>query len=357
MELLIKLGVFVVLAAIGFWRGRRNEAEHWRLIAEQEQAVQDVLIFATRRPPTMTRPMDPVLVTGSVVVSSDFYRLLIASLRKIVGGNYRSYETMLERARRHALVRLKQDAQRRGARMVFNVCFTTSRISDSRRGAEAAQMEVLAYGTAFVPARGRVADSAVHHQPNPNITSADTGLADSLKRDLTKHPFARRWMIFWFVGVAYAMGELLTSRFYKTPTHNWYYVDAPWTVFGVAALALTAWVAWRGSRRGMPLQDIPVLSVLTVPMIAGVLFYAALRINGLTAPDEPPTPYVLQADLSLAPQTPGKPVLRFPLFPMYWQAQKAGMKVDILVVRGWLGFGQYDQNSMQSRYDAFYGHR
>jgi len=357
VELLIKLGVFLVLAAVGFWRGRRNEAAHWRQIAEQEQAVRDVLVFATRRPPSLASVMDPVLVTGSVVVSSDFYRLLIASLRKIVGGNYRSYETMLERARRHAMVRLKQDAQRHGARMVFNVCFTTSRISDARRGTEAAQMEVLAYGTAFVPARGSVANSTVHHQPNPRITSADSGLTDSFKRDLTKHPFARRWVIAWFIGVAYAMGELLTSRFY-TATHNWCYADgAPWVVFGVVALLLTGWVAWRGSQRGMPLEDIPVLSVLTVPLIASVLFYAALRVNGLTARDEPPTPYVLQDDLNLTPQAPGKPVLRFSDYPMYWQAQKTGMKVDILVVRGWLGFEQYDNNSMQSRYDAFYGPR
>lgn len=356
MELLIKLGVFLVLAAWGFWRGRRNEAAHWRQIAEQELAVQDVLVFATRRPPQMAQPMDPVLVTGSVVVSSDFYRLLIASLRKIVGGNYRSYESMLERARRHALVRLKQDAQRRGARMVFNVCFTTSRISDSRRrGNEAAQMEVLAYGTAFVPARGSVASSLVHHRPDPRITSADTGgQFDSLKRDITKHPFGRWWVIVWFIGVAYAMGELLASRFYRA--NGWGYVDgAPWMLFGVAALLLTAWVAWRGSQRGMPSEDIVALSVLTVPLIASVLFYAALRINGLTAPVTPPTPYVLQTDLSLTPQASGKPVLRFPEYPMYWRAQKTGMKVDIVVVRGWLGFQQYDRHSMQARYDAFYG--
>ena len=56
MELLIKLGVFLLLAAIGFWRGRRNELAHLQQIEAEETELQDVLIFATRRPPRGPRP-------------------------------------------------------------------------------------------------------------------------------------------------------------------------------------------------------------------------------------------------------------------------------------------------------------
>ena len=350
MELLIKLGVFLILVAVGFWRGRRNEAEHWRQIAAQERDVQDVLAFATRHPPRVGQAMDPVLVTGSVVVGSDFYRLLIASFRKIVGGNYRAYESMLERARRHAMVRLKQDARWRGARMVFNVCFTTSRISDSRRGTEAAQVEVLAYGTAFVPARGSVASSRVHHRPNPRITDLDRD-----QFDLAKHPVSRWWVAAWFFGVFYALGELVTDRIWA---HGWRYAQgAPWAWFVVAALILTVALARLGRRRRVPWSAIIALSVLTAPLIPFVLYFAALRVNGLTARDSQPTAYVLQSGLSLSPKTSGKPVLRFPDYADYWLTQKTGEQVDIVVVRGWLGFDQYDMNSLKSRYTAFYQRR
>ncbi|MBK9219167.1 MAG: heavy metal-binding domain-containing protein [Uliginosibacterium sp.] len=154
MEFLIKLGVFLVLVAVGYWRGRRNERAHLKSLDAEEDALTDILIFATRYPPASAEVLDPVLVSGSAVIGSDYFRLFVAGLRKIVGGNYRAYEQLMERGRRQALVRLKQAAKAKGAKMVFNVRITTSRISNSR-GGEATQVEVLAYGTAFVRARGR----------------------------------------------------------------------------------------------------------------------------------------------------------------------------------------------------------
>ena len=346
MELLIKLGVFLLLAVIGYWRGRRNELAHLRQIEQEEAALEDVLIFAGRHPPRLARPMDPVLVSGSVVVGSDFFRLLIATLRKVVGGNYRSYENMLERARRHALVRLKQQARAQGASMVFNVRFSTSRISDSRQG-EAAQVEVLAYGTAYVPARGSVADSRMHYRPDPSIGTLDRGQAD-----LMKNPATRWWVLGWFAGVFYALGELVSDRFWA---HSWRYADgAPWWLFGALALGLVIWLAANGRRRKLPWAETVVLSLLTAPLIPFVLYFALLRVNGNTSFSPAPTDYVLQADLRLMPTTPGKPVLRFPDHAEYWTAQKTGSTARILVARGWLGFWQYDVSSLSPRYRAYY---
>ncbi|MDO5691080.1 MAG: heavy metal-binding domain-containing protein [Pseudomonadota bacterium] len=349
MELLIKLGLFLLLAAIGFWRGRRNELAHLKQIEAEEAELQDVLIFASRHPPRLAQPMDPVLVSGSVVVGSDFFRLLIAGLRKVVGGNYRSYENILERARRHALVRLKQHARAHGARMVFNVRFSTSRISDSRRGTEAAQVEVLAYGTAYVPARGSVADSRVHHKPDPTIGTLDRG-----QTDLMKNPASRWWVIGWFAGVLYALGELVTDRFWA---HSWRYVDgAPWMLLLALGLALTVvLVAVHARRRKLPWGETVILSLLTAPLLPLVLYFVLLRVNGVTAFDTAPTRYVLQKDLRLAPeQAHGKPVLNFVDNHDYWQTQKTGSTVDIVVVRGVLSFYQYDLQGLAPRYQAYY---
>ncbi len=346
MEILLKLGIFLILAILGYWRGRKNERLHLKWLDAEEKKLADILVFATRYPPRMDRTMDPILVSGSVAVGSDFFRLLIAALRKIVGGNYRSYEKLMERGRRHALIKLKQHTKDRGARMVFNVRYTTSRISDSRAG-EAAQMEILAYGTAFVPAVGSVAQSRVHHQANLTITDLDG------QTDLVKHPASRWWIVAWFIGVAYCFVEMFTDSVWA---HSWRYINgAPWWWFSVFSLLLSGWLVHNGRRRKLPWAESIVLAVLTAPLLVFVMYFGCLRINGITAFDVSPTLYTHTGGNRLQPgATSRKPVLEFIDHQDYWSLQKPGGEVAIVVARGWLGFYQYDINSLRERYRSFY---
>ena len=347
MELLIKLGIFLLLAAIGYWRGGRNEREHLKWLAAEEQRLSGVLVFAGRYPPPSERTLDPLLVSGCVVVGSDVFRLLIASLRKIVGGNYRSYEKLMDRGRRHALVKLKADAQARGAAMVFNVRYTASGVANTR-AREAPQIQVIAYGTAFVHAAGSVAQSRVAHRPSTHIHDHDG------QTDLWRHPVAKWWVIGWFAGVAYCFAELFTDSVW---THAWRYVDgAPWAVYGaVAALGTAALMALARKHR-LGWGESLILSMLTVPMLAAAFYFLGLRLNALTAPDTVAVRYELQADLRLLPTSPhaDKPALRFTDYLDYWSAQKPGTTVEVLVVRGWLGFEQYDLNGLREGYRAYY---
>jgi|GEM_PF-357583 len=346
MELLIKLGVFLLLAIVGYWRGTRNERLHLKWLAEQERQLTDVLVFATRYPPPSSgHAMDPVLVSGSVVIGSDFFRLLVAGLRKVVGGNYSSYEKLMERGRRHALIKLKMQARESGARMVFNVRYTCSSLVDVRRR-EAAQVEVLACGTAYVPAAGSVAQSRVHHKPGTHITEND-------QVDLMKNRVSRWWVIGWFAGVVYCFGEATTDMLWE---HAWRYVNgAPWWLFGALALASAVWLARIGRRHRLGWTENIFLAVLTVPLLAFVFYFAALRINGATAFDPALVRYELQRDLSLRPAAPDSaaPTLHFDDRLGYWLTQKTGTQADILVARGWLGFYQYDYNSLRERYRPY----
>ncbi len=61
----------------------------------------------------------------------------------VFGGRVKSYESLLDRARREALLRLKKDAMDEGYHAVVNVRFSTSSIA---QGAA----ELFAYGTAVV---------------------------------------------------------------------------------------------------------------------------------------------------------------------------------------------------------------
>jgi uncharacterized protein YbjQ (UPF0145 family) len=88
-------------------------------------------------------------VTGSVVVSTDYFKSLCASLRNLVGGRVRSFETLLERGRREALLRLLDQAHAFGAHSVINVRFETMTIARFQGGRGLTGVEVLAYGTAL----------------------------------------------------------------------------------------------------------------------------------------------------------------------------------------------------------------
>jgi uncharacterized protein YbjQ (UPF0145 family) len=110
------------------------------------------VVIAARFPPPDLKPRSTRLVAGSVVISVDYFKRFLAGLRNIFGGRVRSYESLLDRARREAILRMKAEAKALGADMVFNIKMETASISKGRRNAIGA-VEVLAYGTACVPLR------------------------------------------------------------------------------------------------------------------------------------------------------------------------------------------------------------
>jgi uncharacterized protein YbjQ (UPF0145 family) len=87
-----------------------------------------------------------MLVTGGVVISVDFFKLIATSLRNFFGGNMRAYETLVDRARREAVLRLKESCP--DATQIINLRLETSSIYKGNDG-QIGSVEVLAYGTAL----------------------------------------------------------------------------------------------------------------------------------------------------------------------------------------------------------------
>lgn len=135
----------LILVLLGWVVGRILEKRHYASIRQREQALAHVLVFSTRLPPPNVALHRSSLVTGSVVVSSDYFKTFVAGLRNLVGGNFKGYETLMERGRREALLRLKADALAQGSTLVIGLRFESSRIA----GSQTPCMEVLAYGTAL----------------------------------------------------------------------------------------------------------------------------------------------------------------------------------------------------------------
>ncbi len=83
-----------------------------------------------------------------MVISVDYFKRSVAGLRALVGGRMKTYETLLDRARREAILRMKQQAKQLGANMVFNVKLETASISKGAKDS-IGSVEVYAYGTAM----------------------------------------------------------------------------------------------------------------------------------------------------------------------------------------------------------------
>src|SRR5690606_33758110 len=122
----------------------------YRSIIERERQLAGVLAFSERFPPVLRPSPASSLVSGSVVVSVDHFKRFVAGLKTIVGGRLTSYESLLDRARREAILRMKQQAHGLGADRIFNVKLETVSIGKNARGS-ISSVEVLAYGTALIP--------------------------------------------------------------------------------------------------------------------------------------------------------------------------------------------------------------
>ena len=138
---------FVVLLILGFSVGSYVERAHFRSLALREAALKDMPLTDMGFRSSGIVPRSAELVCGEVVIATDYFKTFAAQLRKLIGGELRAYETLLERGRREAIVRMQEQARLLGADAVVNVRLSSSTISGLRRN-RAAMVEVFAYGTA-----------------------------------------------------------------------------------------------------------------------------------------------------------------------------------------------------------------
>lgn len=336
LKILLDSLEFVVLVAVlatGYFRGRRNERLHLADLEKRERQYRKVLLFATRYPPATAVPLDPLLVSGSVVLAADSFMMFVAGLRKFFGGRFHAYERLIARARREATLRMKEAARAAGSNMIFNVRLETTQINNGPRGGSAT-VEVLAYGTLFLPAADSVANSPHHFVPGP-------ALPDVEGFDMAKNPASRKLLLALAAGVVFFFVEIFGMQDYAyvggTPDGL---TQGLAILAGVAGLAAGIWLF----RRRVPLAESIVMAFLCLLVSGGVGYFLTLHLNDAT--DLSPVAesvYLLQADKSLHPQQAGLPVLRFPEEHEYWQNQPLNSQHVFVLRRGMLGVWQFNQ--------------
>lgn len=133
---------FIGVGLLGWLLASWLERLHLRSISAREIPLKNILVTTSKRPPP-DEPEGCTLLVGSVVVAHDYFRTLIIAIRRLIGGNIKPYERLVQRGRREALVRLKEEADLLGIDKVINIRFDTTTVS----GRFLHAIETIAYGT------------------------------------------------------------------------------------------------------------------------------------------------------------------------------------------------------------------
>jgi len=154
---MMQLVITVIFLTFAFYIGSEIESSHYKAIKQREKDFAGLPAISSKKAADLTNVADSRLVSGCIVISNDAFKKLVAKIYNIFGGRISVYETLFDRARREAIIRMKEQARAFGADMVVNTRFETSRLGAvDNRGKGLGIFEVVAYGTAVKKAKNEV---------------------------------------------------------------------------------------------------------------------------------------------------------------------------------------------------------
>lgn len=139
--LVFKIVITLILFCIGWGFGRYIERKHLTELEQKERRLAHIHIDTHK---FQSSEKEGQLISSNVVISHDYFKYIIAQIQNFFGGRLTTYESVVERARREAIVRLKQQAENVGAKQIMGL-----RLSTTELGMQGGMVEVFAYGTAI----------------------------------------------------------------------------------------------------------------------------------------------------------------------------------------------------------------
>ncbi len=139
------------LIGLGYLVGRWREQSHGKSLAVREEALGHIMVTDLKTVADPETASGGSLVMGEAVIATDYFKSIATQLRNLIGGEMKSMQSLVDRARREAIVRMLEQADRAGATEVHNVRLETSNIRSATSKKKAAiSVEMLAFGTAVV---------------------------------------------------------------------------------------------------------------------------------------------------------------------------------------------------------------
>ena len=150
-QMLMNYAPLIILFVVGWFFGARHERQHLAQLLISEKALGYIIVSTERfYQPVLADNTQGELVLGSVVIAQDYFKMVIARVLSIFGKNLTTYETLLERARREAVVRMRTQAHAKGYSHIYGLRFEVSNINQL-----GSMVEAIAYGTAVMSTESR----------------------------------------------------------------------------------------------------------------------------------------------------------------------------------------------------------
>lgn len=143
--LLFGLGFLLFFLGLGLFVGKAVERAHFRSLEQRESECGDFVVTQLASFPGIASDgPTPAAFFAEAVVASDYLKNFLAGFRNLLGGEVLSYTSMLERARREALLRIIDQAREAGYNAVCNVRFETADIAGANVAAGKRRAAVMA---------------------------------------------------------------------------------------------------------------------------------------------------------------------------------------------------------------------
>ena len=151
IELLFQFGFVLLLIALGWTAGTIAERRHLADLDEREAANGEFLVTQLKSfPAAAPSELAPQLIVGEAVIGTDYFKSFMASFCALFGGEVRSYQSLLERARRESTQRIIEQARELGYNAICNLRLETADVggnSSNKKGV--AIVCILASATAY----------------------------------------------------------------------------------------------------------------------------------------------------------------------------------------------------------------
>lgn len=143
---MLDLIILAVALVVTYITGSQIEKKHFRSVMEREKASRPIpyVTDSYEAYSDQHNVREVKLICGSCVVGADFFKVWVSNLKSLFGGTLTTFESLLDRARREAILRMK--AQGEKADMIVKTRMETTEISPG-------VVEVVAYGTAVYLAK------------------------------------------------------------------------------------------------------------------------------------------------------------------------------------------------------------
>ena len=145
--------ILLILILLGFtyMTGTIIEKKHFEKIKKREIALikKPIINFGAKTWDTKRKVKRIELVTGECVISGDYFKNFVASLKNFFGGRLTTFESILDRGRREAILRMREKAHRQGANFIINARIESIMLNDRYSNQDTVpQCAIIAYGTA-----------------------------------------------------------------------------------------------------------------------------------------------------------------------------------------------------------------